>query len=100
MLYFFKCRALSDIDEATITAAEDNLFSAGDYTKGEEEMKISIGEPPAEEPCVSHLPETQNDWIKSIRKKLESSCDGLLEIDESPREHCEASRYCRYFLAV
>ena len=45
MLFFLKCRALSDIDEATITATEDNLFAAGDYTKGEEEMEISISEP-------------------------------------------------------
>ena len=59
MLYFFfKCRALSDIDEATITATEDNLFAAGDYTKEEKEMEICVSEPPAEEPCVSQLPET------------------------------------------
>ena len=41
---------------------------------------------------LSYLKRTQNDWIKNTRKKLESTFDGLLEIDESPREHCEASR--------
>ena len=55
-------------------------------------MEISVSEPPEEEPCVSQLPETQNDWLKNTRKKLESTFDGLLGIGESPREHCEASR--------